>query len=245
MDKATERRQDGMLLRAAVVLIALLSVLPSFRPSVAAQVGHHPARSPYLDLRRTTGPVFLTGWLGGERGRLNVGHANGRTFTVGMEFPISGPMSLVPTISYALTERFVVNPFRDDSVRTTGPFDDDMLLIDIGLRFNITGQKTWHGLTAYVSGALGMAISSGSPPDSGSYKFGKRVMLTPGAGLRFYPSRRFSVLVDGRVAAWRLRYPPDYFRVVSDDGIPVLTTDDPDLDWTIHPWISIGLGWNF
>lgn len=229
-----------------LAIVAFLTVFPALRPCAAAQVGHDPARSPYMDLRRTTGPMVLTGWVGGQRGRLNVGHTNGPTITVAMEFPLSGPMSLVPTISYAFTERYVLNPFRDDSVRLSGPFDDDMLMIDIGLRFNITGQKTWHGLAAYVSGSFGMAISSGSPPDSGSYTFGKRVMLTPGAGLRFYPSRRFSVLVDGRVAAWRLRYPPDYFQVLSADGIPVLVNGvDPDVDWTIHPWISIGLGWNF
>jgi hypothetical protein len=232
--------------QAKALVFVFLSVIPSFRPSVAvAQIGHDPAHSPYVDLRRTTGPMFLTGWLGGERGRLKVGHANGRTYTVAFDVPISRPMSFVSSVTYALTERFVINPFRDDSVRLSGPFDDDMLLIDAGLRFNITGGKTWRGFSAYVSGALGVAISSGSPPDSGSYKFGKKVTVTPGAGLRFYPSRRFSMLVDARVIAWRLQYPPDYFRVVSSDGIPVLTTNDPEVDWTIHPLISFGLGWNF
>lgn len=223
-----------------------LSVLLSFGPSAAvAQVGHDPAHSPYVDLPRTSGAVFMTGWLGGERGRLKIGHANGRTFTAGYELPISGPLSFTTSVTYALTERFVINPFHDDSVRLSGPFNDDMLLLDVGARFNITGGKSWHGLTAYLTGAVGMAISSGSPLDSGSYKFGKKVTLTPGAGLRFFPGRRLSVLADARVVAWRLTYPPDYFRVVSSDGIPVLTTDDPDVDWTIHPLISIGLGWNF
>ena len=67
----------------------------------------------------------------------------------------------------------------------------------------------------------------------------------PTTGGSSFPGRRLSVLADARVVAWRLTYPPDYFRVVSSDGIPVLTTDDPDVDWTIHPLISIGLGWNF
>src|SRR3989337_2653940 len=116
-----------------------------------------------------------------------------------------------------------------------------MVLVDIGVRCNITGGKTWHGLTAYLSGATGVAFGGESPPDSGGYRFGRKATFTPGAGLRFYASRKLSVLVDGRMIAWRLKYPPDYFRVASSDGIPVLTTDDPEVEWTIHPWISIGL----
>lgn len=244
--RAVPKGRGGRSAGRAVCALAavVLTAGPAVRQT-AAQVGHDPRRSPYVDLRRTSGAVFQTGWLGGDGGRLNVGHANGPTYTLGFEIPVSGPMTFVSHVSYALTKRFVINPFRDDSVRTTGPFDDDMLLIDVGLRFNITGQKTWNGFAAYVSGAVGMAASTGSPPDSGSYRFGKRLTLTPGAGVRFYASRRLSVLADARVIAWRLHYPPDYFRAVSPDGIPVLTGDDPDVDWTIHPWISIGLGWNF
>lgn len=243
--RATEPCNAGTWLRAAIALAGLMTVLPSLRPCVAAQVGHDPARSPYVDLRRTKGPIFLTGWLGGQHGRVQVGHANGLTYTAGFELPVSGPLSVVSTVSWARTERFVVNPFRDDSVRTTGPVDDDLILVDLGLRFNLTGGKTWHGLLLYVSGSTGIAFGNGSPPDSGSYRFSKKMTFTPGAGLRFYASRKLSVLVDGRMVAWRLSYPPDYFRVASADGIPVLNTGDPDVEWTVHPWISIGLGWNF
>lgn len=227
------------------MLGALVCVAPALGPAAEAQVGHDPRRSPYVDLRRTQGAVVLTGWLGGDRGSLRIGHSEGPTYTVGYEIPVSGPLTFFPSVTYLRTNRYVINPFRDDSVRLTGPFDDDMLMIEAGLRFFVTGGKTWNGLTVYLSGSVGMAISDGSPPDSGSYKFGKKVALTPGVGLRFYPTRRLSVLVDGRAAAWRLLYPPDYFRVASGDGIPVLTADQPDADWTIHPWISVGLGWNF
>ena len=229
----------------ALIGAVLLSVGPTVRPT-AAQVGYDPARSPYVDMRRTTGATVFTGWLGGQRGREGVGHTNGQTFTVGYEIPLgTGPVSFYTSVTYALTERNVINPFRDDSVRLTGPYDDDMTLIDLGLRFNLTGNKTWHGFGLYGSGALGMAISRGSPPDSGSYAFKRKMTFTPGLGVRFFPARRVSMVADFRVAVWRLRYPPDYFQVRSNDGIPVLDSKAPDVDWTIHPWISFGLGWNF
>ena len=242
-----DRWTVGQWTRAGVALGALflLSIGPSVHPS-AAQVGYDPANSPYVDMRRTSGVVAFTGFLGGQRGRLGIGHTNGQTYTVGYEIPLgTGPLSFYGSFTYALTERNVINPFQDDSVRLSGPFDDDMSLIDLGLRFNLTGNKTWHGLGIYGSGAVGMAISRGSPPDSGSYSFKRKMTFTPGLGLRFFPVRRLSMVADFRVAVWRLRYPPDYFQARSADGIPVLGSRDPDVDWTIHPWISFGLGWNF
>ena len=233
---------DGRI--ALIGAVVVLSIGPTVQPSTA-QVGHDPARSPFVDMRRTHGLVAYTGWIGGDRGSLGIGHANGPTYTLGYEIPLGGPLSFYSSFTYARTERFVINPFHDDSVRVSGPFDDDMSLIDLGLRFNLTGNKTWHGLNLYASGALGMAISRGSPLDSGSYNFRRKMTFTPGLGMRFFPMRRMSVVVDGRLAAWRLRYPPDYFRAVSNDGIPVLVEGDPEVEWTVHPWISFGLGWNF
>jgi hypothetical protein len=229
---------------AAIGAVFFLSIGPSVHPS-AAQVGHDPARSPYVDMRRTHGIVFYSGWIGGDRGTLQIGHADGRTYTVGYEIPLGGTLSFYSSFTYAQTNRYVINPFRDDSVRLAGPFDDDMSIVDLGLRFNLTGNKTWHGIGLYASGAMGMAISMGTPQDSGSYTFKRKMTFTPGLGMRLFPTRRFSVVVDGRLTAWRLRYPPDYFRAVSSDGIPVLAEDAPEVEWTVHPWISFGLGWNF
>lgn len=239
-------RTAGQVRRTAAALAAAIAL--SIGPSVqraGAQVGHDPAHSPYVDMRRTHGLYAYSGWLGGDRGFLQIGHANGQTYTVGYEIPLGGVLAFYGSLSYAKTERYVINPFRDDSVRLAGPFDDDMSLIDLGLRFNITGNKTWHGVNLYASGSMGMAISMGTPLDSGSYNFKRKMTFTPGLGMRFFPVRRMSVVVDGRLAAWRLRYPPDYFRAVSNDGIPVLKEGDPETEWTVHPWISFGLGWNF
>jgi hypothetical protein len=236
----------GRLRRGAVVLgaAALCTVSPTVRPSVA-QVGYDPARSPFRDVTHEKGPFVTTGWLAGERGRVGVGHANGSTITAGFEFPITGNLNFFTSFTYALTDRYIVDPTKDDSVRKTGPFEDDMSILDIGVRFSLTGRKTWRNLAPYLRAAAGLATSRGSPVDSSGYRFGRKIAFSPGAGVRWYPSRRVIVVLDGRATLWRLRYPPDFHAIRSPDGIPVLAADQPRTDWTVHPWVSVGVGWTF
>lgn len=241
MDSRTFGRlkRSGAYLGAALVLF----VGPAVRPS-QAQVGHDPARSPYRDFRRTSGVSFMSGWLMGDRGRLKIGHTNGQIYTIGFEVPIGGTLSFHPSVSYAQTERYVIDPFRNVDERLSGPVPDDMSFIDLGLRAMLTGNKTWHGLAMYASAGLGMAVSMGGPRDRGGYEFNRKMTFNGGLGLRWLPTRHLSLFADGRVTLWRLHYPPDYYRPASPDNIPVLFPNDPDVDWTVHPVLSVGLGWN-
>src|SRR2546430_6279582 len=54
-------------------------------------------------------------------------------------------------------DRFVVDPFTDTTSRTTGPFTDDVVLLDAGLQLILTGRKTWRGFPPYGRGGLGGA----------------------------------------------------------------------------------------
>lgn len=231
--------RSGALLGVALVLSVGPAVLPC-----DAQVGFDPAKSPYKDLRRSSGVSVMTGWIMGDRGRLKIGHSNGRTYSISFEVPVGSGISLQPTVSYAETERYVIDPFKNVDERVSGPVPDDMMLIDLGVRFLLTGNKTWHGLTAYASGAIGMASSMSGPRDRGNYELGRKLTLNGGLGLRFLPLRRLSLYGDARITMWRLSYPPDYYRPASPDNIPVLFPNDSDSDWTIHPWVSFGLGLN-
>ena len=220
-----------------------LTVGPTVRPS-DAQVGFDPAKSPYRDLRRSSGVSVMSGYLLGGRGRLGIGHTNGRTYTISFEIPVGSSISLQPTVSYAETERNVIDPYRNVEERVSGPLPDDMLLVDFGVRFLLTGDKTWRGLTAYASAAIGMASSMSGPRDRGNYELGRKLTLNGGLGLRFLPFRNLSLFAETRLTAWRLNYPPDYYRPSSPDNIPVLFPNDSDSDWTLHPWVSVGLGLN-
>jgi len=139
-----------------------------------------------------------------------------------------------------------VDPTKDStsSARKTGPFPNDVVLVDAGLQLVLTGRKTWRGFAPYVGGALGVAISGTSPSDPIGYQFGSKFFAAPNAGLRWYPARRLSVRGDFRLVLWKLNYPLAY-KVPASDGSRVLPLTASFTEWTSHPWATIGVGWTF
>jgi len=188
--------------------------------------------------------VITFGYLGGSRGGPGVGISDGPTGGLRYEVAFGNALGAALGVAYARTTRFVVDPTKDSLSRRTGPFDNDVVLADVGLQLALTGRKTWHGFAPYVGGALGVALGGGSPPEPNGYEFGSKLTVAPEAGLRWYPARRVSVRSDFRLVFWRLKYPLDYKQPASDNS-RVLPLDARLTEWTAHPWITIGLGWTF
>lgn len=244
----TARRHVARLITTVVGALVGLAVLPSCR-RLSAQVGHDPARSPYRDIRR--GSVFLlsAGYLGGSRGAVGVGLADGPSGGLRYEAALGGAIGASLGLAYAQATRFVVDPTKDSLTRKAGPYDADLILVDAGLLLVLTGRKTWHNLAPYIGGSLGMAVAGASPPDPSGYDFGSKITLAPDAGIRWYPAPRLSVRTDFRVVLWRLSYPASY-KVPGPTGCTtdcsrVLELDQKLTDWTAHPWITVGMGWTF
>src|SRR2546430_4226112 len=158
----TLRRYVVGLFRPAVGALVWLSVVASYNV-VAAQVGHEPAHSPYHDVRRGGVLVFTFGNLGGSRGSVGVGPSDGKTGGIRYEVPF-GAVGASLGLAYARMDRFVVDPFTDTTSRKTGPFTDDVVLLDAGLQLILTGRKTWRGFAPSVGGGLGVAIGGTAPP---------------------------------------------------------------------------------
>ena len=228
------------------VLGLLVSNVPTFQ--LSAQVGHDPSRSPYRDVPRGGVAVLTAGYLGGSRGRVDVGLSDGPTFGVRYEAGL-GAIGVSLGLAYGQTTRFVVDPTKDSASRKTGPFDDDVVLADAGLQLVLTGRKTWHGLAPYLGGSIGVAVGGGSPRDTSGYDFGSKFTFAPEAGIRWYAARRVSLRADFRAVAWKLTYPISY-KVPGPTGCTtdcsrVLPLDAPLDEWTWHPWVTIGIGWTF
>ena len=223
-----------------------LSVIPSF--PLSAQVGNDPANSPFHDIQLRSGPVFFVGRLSNDRGRTGAGMSNALTIGARYEIPTGRSLLLSFSAAYLQGDRFIIDPAADSSSpnRRTGPFDSSMLLTDVGLQLRLTGAKTWRGIAPYVGLGVGLVSDLDSPGDTtgSGYRFGSRLTFSGVTGIRWYPSRRFMLNADLRGQAWRLRYPAS-FRQTAADGSRVLALDEPDTDWTLHPWISLGVGWTF
>jgi len=240
----TPRRHVACSTRTLVRAIALvwLGVVASWN-GAAAQVGYEPGHSPYHDIPR--GAVWALGFghLGGSRGSVGVGPSDG--LTGGLRYEVQfGAVGASLGVAYARTSRFVEDYTKDSTSRKTGPFNDPVVLADVGLQLVLTGRKSWHRFAPFVGGALGVAIARPLAQDT-SYRFGTKITLAPNAGVRWYPARRFSVRGDFRLVLWKLHYPLSYEVPNNIDHSSVLPAGAPLDQWTAHPWATIGVGWIF
>jgi hypothetical protein len=224
--------------------VALLSVIPSFRP-LAAQVGHPPDRSPFHDIRPGGGLVLGFGYLGGGRGVVGVGPSNGDLFSVRYERPISHVLFASLGAAATTTTRYVVDPAKGSATRTSGPVDDNLAIVDLGLGMLLTGGKTWHGIAPYWSISGGAAIGKHVSQDPTAYNFGVKLEFGPEVGVRWYMGHHLSVRAAARVLFWRLSYPLQFRDPSPVDSTRILPADGALTEWTRHPALSLGIGWTF
>jgi hypothetical protein len=225
-----------------------LSNIPTVQ--LSAQVGHDPARSPYRDILLHSGPVLFVGHLGGDRGAAGAGTSNALTLGVRYEIPAGRALHFQFTGAYLHGDRFILNPRADSSspARRTGPFKSDLGLFELGMQLRLTGNKTWHGLAPYVGTGLGLMFDVNSPGDTtkSGYQFGSKLTIAFATGVRWYPIRRLMINGDVRAHFWRLKYPLSFHdSTQAPDGSRVIPISQPLSDWTLHPWISVGIGWIF
>jgi len=229
------------LLRRYAITSALvwLSVVATYNVA-SAQAGHDPASSPYRDLRRGLTLRFTGGYFAGSRGpaATPVGATKGATAGLRLELQASSALIVATGLSYAKTTAFYKTAY-DSFPRTVGPINNNLVLADFGVLLSLTGGKTWRGFQPYVGATMGLAFGSKIAADTSGYNFGTKFTYAPEFGVRWYPARRLSAELGGRVLVYHLAFPTSYrFRVLPDILSPLSAT-------TIHPWATFGLAWTF
>jgi len=239
-------RLDGWKVGRWIIVGMFLSNIPTFQ--LSAQVGHNPGDSPYQDIPLHPSPVFFFGHLSADRGRAGAGISNARTFGARYEIPAGRSLLFQFTAAYLDGDRFIIDPRADSTSpqRRTGPVPAAIAITDVAMQLRLTGGKTWHGIAPYAGVGMGLAydVRSGRDTTGSLYKFGTKFVLNGATGVRWYPARRIMVDADLRGQLWRLKYPVS-FHTPAPDGSRVLPLSQPLTDWTLHPWISFGIGWIF
>jgi hypothetical protein len=240
-------RLEGWKVGRWITLGMFLSNIPTVQ--LSAQVGHEPGTSPYHDILLHSGPRFFVGHLSGDRGSAGAGPSNALTFGARYELPAGRSLQFQFTGAYMHGDRFILDPNADSNsaARRTGPVKSDLGLVEVGMQLRLTGGKTWRGIAPYVGTGLGMMFDVDSPGDTtrSGYRFGTKVTLAFASGVRWYPARRVMIDADLRAHFWRLKYPLSFHSALAPDGSRVLPLTAGLSDWTMHPWISIGIGWTF
>jgi hypothetical protein len=190
--------------------------------------------------------MLFVGHLSGDRGKAESGMSNARTFGLRYELPAGRALIFQFTGVYFKGDRFVINPYVNATApqRKTGPFETDLGMGEIGMQLRLTGGKTWRGFAPYAGMALGLMFDVKEPRDTSGYRFGTKLTPAVAAGARWYPARHIQVNLDLRLQMWRLKYPVAY-HLAAPDGSRILPLTSTLQDWTLHPWISVGVGWIF
>jgi hypothetical protein len=225
----------GTIARAGVCLMALLSAHPPIR--LSAQVGHDPGDSPYHDIRRGAMVRVVGGNFSGTRGKLGVGPSHGRTGGVRLEYQASNVVIFTTGIAYARTDAFYLTAL-DSTPKKIGPINNALVLADAGIQLSLTGGKTFHGFQPYVGGTLGLVFGSAIAADTSGYQFGTKFAYAPEAGIRWYPARRVTLELGGRMVYYKLQYPTAY-------KLHLLPFTAPLSEMTTHPWATVGVAWTF
>ena len=237
---------EGWKVGRWIIVGMFLSNVPTLQ--LSAQVGHNPGDSPYQDIPLHPSPVFFFGHLSADRGRAGAGISNARTFGARYEIPAGRSLLFQFTAAYLDGDRFIIDPRADSTSpqRRTGPVPAAIAITDVAMQLRLTGGKTWHGIAPYAGVGMGLAydVRSGRDTTGSLYKFGTKFVLNGATGVRWYPARRIMVDADLRGQMWRLKYPVS-FHTPAPDGSRVLPLSQPLTDWTLHPWISFGIGWIF
>jgi hypothetical protein len=192
-----------------LILLGVLSLLPT---GLDAQE----IRSPYRFIDESNSVGFTTGYFIGDPGSPGVGpHSSmmlGARYTTRLSGPLSGELnlSLVPTQREVIAYDTIAG-----QLAPTGEMANlNLGFIEGGLRFHLTGARTWQGIAPFVvlTGGLANNLSGASArdlelPTEQRFRFGQAFTLGFGAGTDVFVADRVSLRLEARDHILRLRVP--------------------------------------
>ena len=209
-----------------------------------AQVGHQPARSPFLDLEERHEVNVFVGQFLARKDPAGVAPRSGLMTGVQYLWRVGGPAHLMGEIGHIASERRLIDPAEPEDQRVIGDRSWPLYTADAALVMSLTGARSWHRLVPMVRGGLGF-VSDFRNADAGGYRFGTRFALTFGGGVRWTSERNLQLRADLTDRIYTVAYPETYYRVTTP-GIPaVLSAETAKSRWMHNPSISIGAAYVF
>lgn len=209
----------------------------------AAQVGHIPERSPFIDLRYRQSVSPFAGYLSAPSDPAGIAPQSAPIFGVRYDIYLAGPASFTGRIATALADRTVIDPARPVATRLLGVERRPLTFVDAGFSFALTGQKSYRGLVPIIQTGIGLTTNFAGD-DPGGFSLGTRFALTYGAGIRWVPSGRVAFRADLSNYAYQIRYPDRYFQPAIDSS-QVLAADRSKSKWLNNTAITVGASYQF
>lgn len=218
-------------------------ILPVFgMVALAASAQAQQIRSPYRFLDTSQEGGAFVAHVAPNEGTLGLGSKSGIAAGARYAIRVSGPFTIEVAAMYFPTEHAVLDTVVVDSAyQQIGTADHSLVAVTGALRFNLTGQRTWHGLQPYLQFGVGGVVEATSddaavnaaPPEA-RYEFGTSFAGLVGAGIAWVPAQRIAIRVDGQNLLWKIKTPAALLRGNTGSVIP---TDE----WAQNYVASVGV----
>lgn len=197
----------------------------------------------FVDERHTARLYYGYAWA--DRGTAGMASEAGGLYGGRYAFRVGGPLSLVAEAAYFASTRSVITLTEDDEpVRVeVGEGDFNLLLANVGLRFDFAGPRSYHGLMPYLlvlgGGALELSDEPAAEADIPSehrLDFGTSLGGAFALGADLTIGTRVSIGVEARQALWKIETPEPFIMA------------DPDLpqeEWLGNPIVQFGASLRF
>jgi hypothetical protein len=159
-----------------------------------------------------------------------------------------GPLSGNVTLSFIPSERKVISAAEgQDSVFVTALETGDVvsapiLMLEGGVRFHLTGDRTYRGLAPFVMATGGLATELGGTaaaeralPEDERFDFGPSFAVGAGAGLDWFLTQRVSLHSELTYRIWRMSVPEGF-----------ATRRNAEItEWNGNAGVSLGAAFHF
>ncbi len=223
----------------ATYLLLLSVILPV---SLAGQTV--PSVYQFIETKQEAG-AFI-GTLTAGSGRFGFGPKGGLLLGGRYAIEISGPFSVEGVVGYSPGTRDLIDPSRAEGDRVVGEVDALITTLDVRLKFSLTGDRTWHGLSPFIVTGGGIAFDMAGEDEAEEillqddrFKFGTSFMGVLGAGIRFFSSERFMIRSDMGLTLFQLETPRGY----QSPGRDFKGVDTSE--WTSGVYLTLGAAWRF
>ena len=222
----------------------LLSLLLAFPVALAAQVGHEPSKSPYVDLEFKQELSAYTGFFIAGREPSGAAPRSGPLVGARYEVRVGGPAQFTARAARVFSERTVIDPSKPAATRNSALTPWPLYLFDASLSLNLTGQKSIRHFVPVANLGFGLASDFRNTPDVGDYRFGTTFAFSFGGGVRWTPGGPFQIRADIADYLYQLSYPTSYY-IKASDSTRVLPASQSRSVWKHNATLTVGASYLF
>jgi hypothetical protein len=221
-----------MMRLSRTVLLLALALTAGARAAAAQTIP-----SPYDYIEKGQGLGFFVGYLFTDPDvglpdstTLPLGPQSGPVFGVRYQIRAAGPLTIDAQVGVSPTDRRLFAAETNADSVFVGPLDLEtsvpatIVTADVGLRFYVTGARTWNGLAPFVVGTGGMAgdvrgsfDEEEEISDDARFRFGPSFAVGAGLGTDWFPVPNASLRVEATGRLWRMSTPSAFLELRTDE----------------------------